>query len=64
MSQTCALAQSQSPADIARRVDQLLIKERPSAPLPELCDDATFLRRAALDLTGKLPDAAAIAAFS
>lgn len=64
LAQTCASAQSKSPVEIARRVDELLVKERPSAPLPELCDDATFLRRAALDLTGKVPDAAAIDAFS
>src|SRR5262245_20631853 len=65
----CALAQPQpmqpqSPADIARRVDDLLVKERPGAALPELCDDTTFLRRVSLDLIGKLPDAAEIDAFA
>lgn len=64
---TPALAQSQSansPKDVARRVDQLLVKENPAAALPELCDDATYLRRVFMDLTGKLPDPADIAAFA
>ncbi len=51
------------PADIARRVDQTLLEEK-TAPLPGLCDDATYLRRVILDITGKLPDPAEIAAFA
>lgn len=46
------------PAEVARRIDQLLVKDKTGQPLPELCDDATFLRRANMDLTGKAPDAA------
>ncbi len=64
---TCdyALAQSISaPTDVARRVDRLLVKENASVPLPDLCDDATFLRRASMDLTGKLPQPAEVDAFS
>ena len=44
-----------APSDVAQRVDRLLTKDKSGAPLPELCDDATFLRRVSLDLTGKLP---------
>ena len=61
----CALAQAtSSPIDAARRVDRSLVKENAAAPLPELCDDATFLRRACMDLTGKLPQSAEVDAFA
>src|SRR5262245_31485564 len=60
-----ALAQSPpSSGDVARKVDRLLVKESSTNPLPELCDDATFVRRVSMDLTGKLPDSAALDAFS
>src|SRR5262245_44405360 len=64
---TPALAQAQSTkssADVARRVDQLLVKENPSAALPELCDDATYVRRVFMDLTGKLPETADLQSFA
>ncbi len=50
--------------DVARRVDQALQHGRDqSAPLPPLIDDATFLRRVGLDLTGKVPSPEESAAF-
>src|SRR5437870_972100 len=55
---------AKSPGDVARRVDQMLAKENSSAALPDLCDDATFVRRASLDLTGKLPEPADLAALA
>jgi hypothetical protein len=60
-----APAQSaRSPAEVARRVDQMLIKEQgSSASFPELCDDATYLGRVSMDLTGKFPDPALRTAF-
>ncbi|MBM4071027.1 MAG: DUF1549 domain-containing protein [Planctomycetes bacterium] len=46
-----------SPTETARRVDQALLKDvGKSAALPAQADDATFLRRVCLDLTGKLPE--------
>lgn len=42
----------------------MLVKENASAPLPQLCDDATYIRRASMDLTGKLPGPEDVAAFS
>jgi hypothetical protein len=42
--------------DVARRVDAVLLRSLGvSDPLPPPVDDATFLRRVSLDLTGKLP---------
>src|SRR5262245_14144847 len=44
------------PGDVARRVDELLLKARDrTSPLPPLADDVTFLRRAMLDRPGKIP---------
>src|SRR5262245_4502033 len=64
---TFGVSRAQTPPaaeDVARRVDRLLVKESHSAPLPELCNDATFLRRATMDLTGKLPDAEQLDRFA
>jgi hypothetical protein len=59
----CSPARAQSPDDrdaraLAERIDQLLAvkwKERDVTPAP-LADDATFVRRVYLDLTGRIPD--------
>src|SRR5262245_62099342 len=51
-------------ADVARRVDDLLLRGRDKdAPLPPLVDDATYFRRVSLDLTGKVPSAEEVRAF-
>src|SRR6185503_12195844 len=43
--------------EIAQRVDAALVRGlAANVRLPALTDDATFLRRVTLDLTGKLPD--------
>src|SRR5262249_56565736 len=53
------------PGDVARRVDELLPKTRDrTSPLPPLADDVTFLRRAMLDLTGKIPAPDQLRAFA
>ena len=41
--------------DVAQRVDAAIAKALPTSQ-PALTDDATFLRRLSIDLTGKLPD--------
>jgi hypothetical protein len=56
-------ARPSSPADVARRVDEALARASKGTTLPPLADDETFLRRVCLDLTGKLPAAADVAAF-
>jgi hypothetical protein len=43
--------------ETARRVDAALRHALPTDQMPPLADDATFLRRLSLDLTGKLPTA-------
>ncbi len=49
---------------IAAKVDAELARDvGPNAPLPAAVDDATFLRRVSLDLTGKLPDPDALHKF-
>lgn len=52
-----------SPAEVARAVDATLTAGKEKATLPPLIDDVTFLRRVSLDLTGKVPGPAEIAAF-
>src|SRR5437016_14625762 len=50
--------------DVARRVDELLLRVHDkSIPLPTRADDASFLRRATLDLTGKIPTPEELRAF-
>lgn len=52
------------PDQIAARVDDMLIRDlEPGAKLPATIDDAAFLRRVSLDLTGKLPDRDALHRF-
>jgi hypothetical protein len=49
---------------VAKRVDEALTRALDKkTPLPPLVDDTTFLRRVSIDLTGKVPDADALAAF-
>ncbi len=57
-------AEMPSEADVARRLDAALLRSlgNPSE-LPPLADDETFLRRACLDLTGRLPSADEARAF-
>jgi hypothetical protein len=43
------------PQEVAARVDAVLERAAQPAPAPPLADDATFLRRVSLDLTGTLP---------
>jgi len=53
-----------SPAETAAKVDAGLIGALPpGVRLPGVVDDATFLRRISLDLTGKLPDSEALRRF-
>ena len=54
-------AHAETPADAAARVDTML--EQGARNLPALVDDATFLRRVSLDLTGKVPDRQAMQRF-
>jgi hypothetical protein len=51
--------------EVARQVDQALLQALGKATdLPPLADDATFLRRLSLDLTGKLPGPEEVRAFA
>src|SRR5262245_48874148 len=53
-----------SAAETVIRVDAALIRSLgPGAALPVVVDDAAFLRRVSLDLTGKLPDLEALHRF-
>ena len=59
-----AAAEPPSPAATAARVDAALLRGLPpDARPPAAVDDATFLRRVTLDLTGKPPDPAALHRF-
>src|SRR5581483_8167957 len=53
------------PAATAAKVDAALARGTArGTPLPAVADDATFLRRVTLDLTGKLPDPEALHRFA
>src|SRR4051812_36641322 len=53
-----------TPQAAAARVDAALVRNPPpSARLPAASNDEAFLRRASLDLTGKLPDPDALRKF-
>src|SRR5438477_5178923 len=52
---------AETPAQAAARVDSML--EHGTRSLPPVVDDATFLRRVSLDLTGKVPDREAMQRF-
>jgi hypothetical protein len=66
---TCLHAGEQPPARpsaaaTAARVDAALLRDlAPNERPPALVDDATFLRRVCLDLTGKLPDPESLRRF-
>src|SRR5262249_45242230 len=54
-----------SAAETAAKVDAALARGLgPDARLPDVADDATFLRRVSLDLAGKLPDPDALRRFA
>ena len=56
--QVASLTESPEPPKPANRIDELLFAKLKSLGIdPVLCSDAVFLRRAYLDLTGKLPSA-------
>src|SRR5262245_17887042 len=53
-----------SAAETASRVDAALVRGLPPVvPVAKVVDDATFLRRVSLDLTGRLPDREALHRF-
>lgn len=64
---TCAVAVSQSPdpTALAAKIDQHLVEawNRGGVKPAEVVDDATFLRRAYLDLVGRIPTVAETQAF-
>jgi hypothetical protein len=50
--------------EVAKRIDASLVHAiGKTTPLPSLTDDATFLRRVSLDLTGKLPTPKEVESF-
>jgi hypothetical protein len=54
-----------SASEVAQRIDTALTKALDkNTPLPSPVDDATFLRRVTLDLTGKLPTPKEVEAFT
>src|SRR5689334_17925600 len=50
-------------AETAAKVDAALVRGLPAGSAPAVVDDATFLRRLSLDLTGKLPGPEALERF-
>jgi hypothetical protein len=53
-----------SPGQVAAKVDAALVRDLDDhVQIPGIVDDETFLRRASLDLTGKLPDPDALDRF-
>jgi hypothetical protein len=64
-SHDCNAAKPQA-AEVARRVDESLAKELlgPGVDVAPRCDDATFLRRAWLDIVGDIPTPEHVIAFS
>lgn len=57
----------ESSSDVATRIDALLREELPLAAEQSetpICDDATFLRRVTLDITGQLPTPGKVTSFS
>lgn len=53
---------SQSPVELAQRIDQL-VEQTAVGPLAHICNDADFLRRVTLDLTGVIPTAEHVSSF-
>lgn len=49
--------------DVSRQIDSLIAAAAKNAPLAGACDDATFVRRAYLDLAGRIPSAIEAEAF-
>jgi hypothetical protein len=60
-----AFAGKPDPAELARRIDQAVSQKLAADKLPASprCDDAEFLRRASLDITGVIPPAERVTAF-
>jgi hypothetical protein len=62
--QVASLTESSDPPQPANRVDEIVFAKLKSLGIkPILCSDAVFIRRAYLDLTGKLPSAEEAKAF-
>ena len=67
-SSATAWSAEQSPQEAARQVDRLLAEElfdgQTADRVAERCNDETFLRRAMLDLTGRVPTPEQVIAFT
>ena len=57
-------ARASDAAKVAARADAMLAKELAESTSASVVDDATFLRRAALDLTGEIPTPAELTSFA